>query len=237
MRAARLLDMLLVLQRRGRLTAQELGKALEVSERTILRDVDALSEAGVPIRTSRGSGGGIDLIGGFETRLTGLTLQEAECLFLVGQPALAEQLGLGASTRNVQHKLVNAIPTALTGEPDRLAGWFVHDTAPWGDDPVPRHELRRIVSCVRRCRRLELEVGDDPPIKVEPLGLVLKAGSWHLVAGAGKEKSVICLDKLRGTRLTRERFEPPRGFSLADFWTAHLASSRPRRRRKQSAAG
>jgi len=224
MRAARLLDMLLVLQRRGRMTAGELGDVLEVSERTVLRDVEALSEAGVPIRTVRGSGGGIDLIGGFETRLTGLTLQEAECLFLVGQPAVADLLGLGSPTRSVQHKLTNAIPAALNAEPERLAGWFVHDTAPWGDDPVPRHELRRIVSCIRRCRRLELQLADRPPVTVEPLGLVLKAGSWHLVAGSVDEKSVICLDELRSARLTRQRFEPPQEFSMTDFWTAHVAS-------------
>jgi predicted DNA-binding transcriptional regulator YafY len=225
MRAARLLDMLLVLQRRGRLTARELGKVLEVSERTILRDVEALSEAGVPILTNRGSGGGIDLIGGFETRLTGLTLQEAECLFLVGQSAVADQLGLGAPTRSVQHKLTNAIPAALTGEPERLSTWFLHDATAWGDDPVPRHELRRIVSCIRRCRRMELQLATRPPLTVEPLGLVLKAGSWMLVVGSDEEKSVICLDELRGTRLTRQRFEPPAGFSLTDVWAAHVASA------------
>jgi predicted DNA-binding transcriptional regulator YafY len=227
-RAARLLDMLLVLQRRGRLTARELGDALEVSERTILRDVEALSEAGVPIRTNRGSGGGIDLIGGFETRLTGLTLQEAECLFLVGQPTVADQLGFGAPTRSVRHKLANAIPAALTEEPERLDSWFVHDTAPWGDDPVSRSELRRIVSCVRRWRRLELQLTHRAPVVVEPLGLVLKAGSWYLVARKDEGNSVICLDELQGTRLTRQRFEPPQGFSLTDFWAAHVAASRSR---------
>lgn len=96
--------MLLALQLRGRLTARELADALEVSERTILRDVEALSEAGVPIYTSRGSGGGIELIDGFQTRLTGLTVDEAECLFLVGQPQVAHRLGLGASTQRARNK-------------------------------------------------------------------------------------------------------------------------------------
>src|SRR5437899_362421 len=105
--------MLLLLQRRGRLTARELAAALEVSERTILRDVDALNEAGVPLVTSRGSGGGIELLDGFETRLTGLTPQEAECLFLVGQPQVAHRLGLAAPTRSAQHKLSNAVPQPL----------------------------------------------------------------------------------------------------------------------------
>src|SRR4029450_9794705 len=109
MRAARVLDMLLVLQRRGGLTARELGAALEVSERTILRDVEALSEAGVPIYASRGSGGGIELMDGFETRLTGLTPQEAECLFLVGQPQVAHRLGPGGAAGRAGHKPRSAL--------------------------------------------------------------------------------------------------------------------------------
>src|SRR4029077_13256502 len=113
MRAARVLDMLLVLQRRGQVTAQELADTLEVSERTILRDVEALSEAGVPIFTVRGSGGGIALMEGFQTRLTGLTTDEARSLFLVGQPQVAHRLGLGAPTRTARNKLLNAIAPTL----------------------------------------------------------------------------------------------------------------------------
>jgi len=104
MRAARVLDMLLVLQRRGRMTARELADTLEVSERTVLRDVEALSEAGAPIFTARGAGGGIELLDGFETRLTGLTTDEARCLLLVGQPQVAHRLGLGAPTLTVRNK-------------------------------------------------------------------------------------------------------------------------------------
>lgn len=226
MRAARVLDMLLVLQRRGRLTARELGAALEVSERTILRDVEALSEAGVPIYTSRGSGGGIELMDGFETRLTGLTPEEAECLFLVGQPQVAHRLGLGASTRSARHKLSSAIPPALTEEADSLSSWFVHDPDPWGGHPVPHGELRRIAGSIRRRRRVELHLAHRPPVTVEPLGLVLKAGSWHLVLVDGSAGAVICLDELRATRLTTQLFQAPPGFSLTDFWAAHLAAAR-----------
>lgn len=230
MRAARVLDMLLVLQRRGRLTARELGAALEVSERTILRDVEALSEAGVAIYTSRGSGGGIELVDGFETRLTGLTPQEAQCLFLVGQPQVAHRLGLGAPTRRIQHKLSSAIPPALAEQADSLSSWFVHDPDPWGGNPVPHGELRRIAGSIRRRQRMELHLAHRPPVTVEPLGLVLKAGSWHLVVGSDGAGAVICLDELRATRLTTQRCEAPPGFSLTDFWAAHLAAARPRRR-------
>ena len=215
--------MLLVLQRRGRLTARELGAALEVSERTILRDVDALGEAGVPIYTIRGAGGGIELLEGFETRLTGLTTEEAECLYLVGQPQVAHRLGLGAPTRSARNKLGNAIPAASADQADNLSSWFLHDPDPWTGYLIPHGEMRRIARAIRERRRIELLLGGDRPITVEPLGLVLKAGSWHLVVTAGTARSVICLDELRATRLTTQPFEPPAGFCLGDFWAAHTA--------------
>lgn len=224
MRAARLLDMLLVLQRRGRLTARELSDALEVSERTVLRDVEALSEAGVPIRAQRGFQGGIELTDGFETRLTGITPLEAEALFLVGQPTVAGDLGLGEQVRSLRHKLVGALPPALAGQPEGLESWFVHDPTPWGRDPVPHRELRRLAGCIARRRRVELRLVDGPTVTVEPLGLVLKAGSWHLVASTGAEQSVIRLDGLEATRVTTQRFLRPERFSLADFWSVHTAA-------------
>jgi predicted DNA-binding transcriptional regulator YafY len=228
-RAARVLDMLLILQRRGRLTARDLSVALEVSERTVLRDVEALSEAGVPIYATRGSGGGIELMDGFQTRLTGLTQDEAECLFLVGQPQVAHRLGLGASTRSARNKLGSALPPALAEQADSLSRWFVHDPDPWGGHPVPHGELRRIARCIRRRRRVELHLAGRPPATVEPLGLVLKAGSWCLVVRRGDTAGVICLDELRATRLTTRAFEAPPQFSLADFWAAHVATARPGR--------
>jgi predicted DNA-binding transcriptional regulator YafY len=214
--------MLLALQLRGRLSARELAGALEVSERTILRDVEALSEAGVPIYTSRGSGGGIELMDGFETRLTGLTAEEAECLFLVGQPQVAHRLGLGASTQGARNKLSSAVPAAFAEHPDSLWSWFVHDPDPWGGHRIPHGELRRIAASIRGRRRVELHLADDALVTVEPLGLVLKAGSWYLVVGDHGSTSVICLDELRATRLTKQRFEPPEGFELSESWTAHV---------------
>ncbi len=228
--------MLMILQRRGRLTARELGAALEVSERTILRDVEALSEAGVPIYASRGSRGGIELMDGFETRLTGLTNDEAECLFLAGQPQVAHRLGLGAVTRSARHKLSNAIPAALAVQADSLSTWFVHDPDPWAGHRIPHGELRRVAAAIRARRRVELHLADEPPITVEPLGLVLKAGSWHLVVvGSGSER-VICLDNLRATRLTAQQFEPPPAFAIDAFWEAHLASLRTEPRAPRPAA-
>ncbi len=223
MRAARVLNMLLMLQRRGRRTALELAEALEVSERTILRDVEALSEAGVPIFTVQGAGGGIELIDGFQTHLTGLTTDEARCLLLVGQPHVAHRLGLGAPTRTAHNKLLAAVPPALADEADGLSSWFLHDPDPWAGNHVPHGELRRLARSVQLRRRVELTIVHEPTITVRPLGLVLKAGSWHLVVAGSDTVVVICIDELRATRLTNQVFTPPVGFDLTEFWQRHTS--------------
>jgi predicted DNA-binding transcriptional regulator YafY len=232
MRAARLLDMLLVLQRRGRMTAGALAATLEVSERTVLRDVEALGEAGVPIFTTRGAGGGIELVDGFQTNLTGLTTDEAVCLFLVGQPRVAHRLGLAVPTGSARNKLLNAMAPALAAEADGLSSWFVHDPDPWSGNRIPHGELRRIARSVQLHRAIELTIGAGAPVTVRPLGLVLKAGSWQLVvarpaddAGPADEDGieVLELDQLRATRLTTRHFAPPADFDLTAFWTRHTA--------------
>jgi predicted DNA-binding transcriptional regulator YafY len=221
MRAARVLDMLLMLQRRGRMTARELAEQLEVSQRTILRDVEALSEAGVPIFASRGSGGGIELMDGFQTQLTGLTTDEALCLFLVGQPHVSHRLGLGAPARAARNKLLNAIPPALAEEADRLSAWFLHDPDAWTGNRIPHGELRRLVRSIHQRRVIELTIAHEPVGPVRPLGLVLKAGSWHLVHSGSAGIEVVCIDELRATRLTNHRFTPPADFVLTESWSRH----------------
>jgi predicted DNA-binding transcriptional regulator YafY len=215
--------MLLVLQRRGRVTAKELAETLEVSERTVLRDVEALSEAGVPIFTTRGAGGGIELMDGFQTHLTGLSTDEALCLFLVGQPQVAHRLGLGAPTLTARNKLLNAIAPTLAEEADRLSTWFVHDPDPWTGNRIPHGELRRLARCVHRRRKVELMIAHEPTITVRPLGLVLKAGSWHLIVSGNDRVDVVCIDDLRATRLTNQVFTPPPDFDLTEFWTSRTS--------------
>ncbi len=222
MRAARVLDMLLLLQRRRRLTARELAAALEVSERTVLRDVEALSEAGVPIYASRGSGGGIELLNGFEARLTGLTPDEAGALFLIGRPELAHRLGLGAPARSATHKIGTALRQDVADQAERLDDWFLHDLG----DAVRPDELSRIAASIRRRRRVELHLSGSAARVVDPLGLVLSGGAWFLViAGPG----IIDLTTLRGTRLTTQLFERPAGFSLRDYWKDRPARASRRR--------
>ena len=224
MRAARVLEMLQILQRRGRLTARELARQLDVSERTILRDVDAFSEAGVPIFTVRGGHGGIEVMDGFQTRLTGLTTDEAGSLFLVGQPQLAHRLGLGVPARATRNKLLNAIAPMLATEAEQLASWFLHDPdAPQGHR-IPHGELRRLSQSIKHSRRVELVIGHEPAVSVRPLGIVLKAGSWSLVVMGKGGAEVLCIDELRATRLTNEPFVRPARFELEQFWRSRAAS-------------
>lgn len=225
MRAARVLDMLLLLQRRGRMTARELAQTLEVSERTILRDVEAFTEAGVPIVTSRGARGGISLLDGFQTHLTGLTTDEAFSLFLVGQPQIAHRLGLGAPSSSARNKLLAAIPAQLAAEADRLATWFLNDPDPWAGNQIPHGELRRLARCIQQRREIELTFAHGATMNMRAIGLALKAGSWHVVHIEGEWAEVTCIDELRATRLTNRNFAPPDGFVLAEFWRHHVAAS------------
>lgn len=217
--------MLFALQHRGRATASELAELLEVSERTIRRDVDALAEAGVPIYTSRGRGGGIELLDSFRTRLTSLTTDELRVLFLAGQPRLAHRLGYGAPARTVRHKLLGALASGLGETADGLSTWFLHDPDPWDGNRIPHGELRRLAECIHRRREVEVTIDGQAPLTVQPLGLVLKAGGWHLVRAVDGGIEVLCLEHLRATRITRRRYTPPPDFDLAGFWSRWSAGN------------
>lgn len=229
MRASRLVQLLLLLQARGRMTAAMLAEELEVSERTIHRDVDALSAAGVPIYAERGPHGGIQLVDGYRTRLTGLTGDEAEALFLSGIPGPAAELGLGTVVAAARLKVLAALPTELRTRASRLVERFHLDASGWfrAEDPVPH--LASLASAVWEGRRIAIAYhrGDrDVERTLDPLGLVLKAGIWYLVA------AVVATGDVRTYRVSRVlRVTPgdapaqrPADFDLATYWAESAAA-------------
>jgi predicted DNA-binding transcriptional regulator YafY len=226
MRASRLLSILILLQLRVRLTAEQLAEEFEVSVRTIYRDVDALSAAGIPVYGDRGPGGGFALLDGYRTRLTGLAAGEAEALPMIGMPGAAASLGLGAAASRVRGKLLAALPPAGSAEAGRMAARFHVDPVDWyrADEPV-RHLpaiARAVLDQMIVAMRYESWTGARD-WRVEPLGLVLKAGAWYLVArGAGKIRS-FRVSNIVEQKAEETGFERPADFDLPDYWTASIA--------------
>ena len=235
MRASRLLSILITLQLKGRTTAGELARRFEVSRRTILRDVDELSAAGVPIYAERGPGGGIDLLDGWRTRLTGLTGEEAQALMLSGLPAAAADLGLGQTAAAARLKVLAALPQAAGEEARRVEERFHLDPAAWGRRPsASRQDLRLVAQAVWECRRLRLRYeswSGDKERTLEPLGVVLKAGDWYFVAPRRGQPAIHRLDRARDLVLLEESFERPARFDLARAWEAAVASFEASQRR------
>ncbi len=185
MRASRLVSLLLLLQARGQLTAAELARELEVSERTIHRDVEALSASGVPIYAERGATGGIRLVDGYRTRLTGMTGEEAEALFLAGMPGPAAELGLGTVVAGAQLKVLASLPPELRVRASRLVERFHLDAGEWFHRSQPVPHLGALSDAVWSATRIAIDYdrGEGPTRRLlEPLGLVLKAGTWYVVA-------------------------------------------------------
>ncbi len=222
MRGDRLLSILLLLQVHRRLTAKEIARRLEVSERTIYRDMDALSAAGVPVYAERGSGGGWALLERYRTDLTGLSEQEALSLFVSGQTRLLADLGLNKASEAALIKLLAAIPSAYQRGAE-LARQRIHvDPAGWFQSEESTEHLRTIQDAVWQERRLRLtyQRTDDSVVErvVAPLGLVAKASVWYLVASVDGEPRTYRVSRVRGAELLEERSERPRGFDLAEFW-------------------
>ena len=227
MRASRLVTLLLLLQTRGQLTAAELATELEVSERTIHRDVDALSASGVPIYAERGPYGGIRLVDGYRTRLTGMTPEEAEALFLAGLPGPAAELGLGTVVAAAQLKVLASLPPELRTRASRLVERFHLDAGDWfrASQPVPH--LAPISDAVWSATRIAIdyERGDGPVRRVlEPLGVVLKAGIWYVVARVDEQIRTYRVSRVVAVEPTGERFDRPEGFDLAAYWAESAAA-------------
>ncbi|MFI8303682.1 helix-turn-helix transcriptional regulator [Streptomyces sp. NPDC085927] len=220
-RADRLLSLLLLLQNRGLMTAPDLAAELEVSVRTVYRDIEALGASGVPVRAARGPEGGYRLMEGYRTRLTGLTDAEAGSLFLAGLPGPARDLGLGAVLASAQLKVEAALPGELADQARRVRERFHLDAPAWFRDADPVPHLERISGAVwerrvlrTRYRRWRGEVHRE----VRPLGLVLKGGIWYLVALSEDVVRTYRVSRFQAVEETGDLFDRPAGFDLAAYW-------------------
>lgn len=231
MRDSRLLSILLLLQTRGRMTADKLAAEFEVSVRTIYRDIDQLSAAGAPVYADRGRSGGFQLLDGYRTRLTGLTDAEAETLFLGGLSGPAAQMGFSAAVTTMQLKLLAALPPERQAAAERLAGRFHLDPVGWYQNADDAARLPLIAQAVWNNRRIQVRYESWKGVvdrHLEPLGLILKAGFWYLAARPAEGAAG---DTDRSPRTYRvanildlsvgdQTFERPAAFDLAAWWDA-----------------
>ena len=230
MRASRLMALLFVLQRRRSATAAQLATELEVSERTIYRDVAALVEIGVPLWTEPGHGGGIRLVDGWRTRLDGLTAHEAAAMLAMGAPALLAELGLGSALAAAQSKVLATLPAELGAHARRISERVHLDAPGWFQSPAEAPHLATLAAAVWEQRRVgigyERGYGVTELVHrlVEPLGLVLKAGVWYLVAAVpGGDVRTYRASRVRTAELDDTLFDRPAGFDLAQWWAGSAA--------------
>ncbi|EXG81964.1 helix-turn-helix transcriptional regulator [Cryptosporangium arvum] len=232
MRADRLMAILLLLQQREQLTAADVARELEVSERTARRDFDALAMAGVPVYSIRGRGGGWRLVGGARTDLSGLTAGEARALFLVAGPASAATPALKAALR----KLVRALPEPFRVQAEAAASSVITDPQRWGSSPVERRSPRwldALQDAVIRGVQVRLgyvdSVGAVTERIVHPLGIVAKGPSWYLVGTTDAGRRTFRIDRVSSADPTGEPVHRPDDFDLAESWR-EIADEVDRRR-------
>ena len=223
MRGSRLLSILLLLQTRGRMTAEALAAEFEVSVRTIYRVIDQLSAAGAPVYADRGRTGGFQLLDGYRTRLTGLTDAEAETLFLGGLSGPAAQMGFSGAVTTMQLKLLAALPPERQAAAERLAGRFHLDPVGWYQSADEAERLPAIAQAVWNSRRISVryeswkgEVDRD----LEPLGLILKGGFWYLAArpAGTRDARTYRVSNILALTASEDAFERPADFDLAGWW-------------------
>jgi predicted DNA-binding transcriptional regulator YafY len=216
------------------LTARELAEELEVSLRTIYRDVEALAAAGVPVYADQGRAGGYRLVDGYRTKLTGLTEQEAAALFLVGMPGPAAALGLTEQTSGAELKLLAALAPDQRDRAGRLKHRFHLDMPAWYSEAEDSPYLAAIAEAVLHDRRIKVlyrrwEAPREVERVLEPYGLVLKNGSWYVVAATPGGLRTYRVSNILELTPTDEEFVRPAGFDLARHWQDHLDEFEQRR--------
>lgn len=223
MKSDRLLSILLLLQTRGPVPAPELAERLDVSVRTIYRDVEALSASGVPVYAERGRHGGIALLPGFRTDVTGLTADEARALFVLAADGAHAALGLDAAIGSALRKVMAALPAPHRSAAELTSRRIRVDPVRWRSGPRAAVDIAELHDAVLTDRRLRLHYRHSGTrtardYTVDPYGLVVKAGVWYLVADRDGEPRLFRADRVRRAVLTDEAVVRRRGVELAQVW-------------------
>ena len=222
MRADRLLSLLMLLQTRGRMTAEDLAKELEVSVRTIYRDLTALSSAGVPVYCERGPGGGVELVEEYRTTLTGLTTDEAQALFMLSIPAPLAQLGVDRELKAAMLKLSAALPESRRSDETRARQCIHLDSSWWfqAEEVVPSLQTLQKAIWNDRLVWIRLRTFFERQVEqvIAPYGLVAKANLWHLVYAWEGKVRVVRVSQVIEAEMLAETFVRPAEFDLVAFW-------------------
>ena len=225
MRADRLVAALLLLQARGRVTAAQLARELEVSVATARRDLEALSAAGIPVYPQAGRGGGWELLGGARTDLSGLSAPEARALFLLLGPAASAT----PAARSALRKLLRALPGTFRADAEAAASAVVVDPVRWGEGRRDRPEVVRVLEdAVVRRRTVQFSYagrgrGEPGRRRAQPEGLVDKDGTWYLIAGTPAGRRTFRVDRLDAVTVTDEAFDRPADLDLPGAWDEVVA--------------
>jgi predicted DNA-binding transcriptional regulator YafY len=213
----------MVLQMRGRVSASVLAREFEVSERTIYRDVDALSASGVPIYAETGRNGGIALHEGYRTRLTGLTPGEAAALPLAGLAHVARDLGVSTDAAAAQLKILASLPVDSGATAQRIAARFHVDPVPWYHRQEDLPCLPALASAVWQQKRIEISYESWKGTvrrRLDPLGLVQKGGLWYLVASVREQARIYRVSNILHLQVLDVPASRPKRFDLARHWAA-----------------
>ncbi|MBU0749098.1 MAG: WYL domain-containing protein [Gammaproteobacteria bacterium] len=232
MRASRLLSLQMLLETQGRMSATALADALEISVRTLYRDVDQLSAAGVPIYAERGRNGGFALLPGWKTTLTGLTPSEAQAVFLSGLPGPAHDLGLGGDVEGARLKLLASLPASWREDAQRVSARLHLDPVDWYRESEPTPHLATVAAAVWAGQQITMRYeswSDTVERMASPLGLVLKAGVWYLVAvPAGAAHSADAgprtyrVSNILAATALAATVRRPAQFDLAGYWAQSI---------------
>lgn len=238
MRADRLLSELMLLQVRGKMSAAELAREMEVTERTIYRDMVALSVSGIPIYAEQGAGGGYQLIDGYRTQLTGLNDHELRALFAVNIPALLGALGMDESLNSAMRKLQASIPAGRENQGVWVQQRFYLDSAPWQDRDYSevKNHLTLLQDAVWNDRKVRMEIDLAPfgtlaGLELDPYALVIKDNRWYLICHREGNFSVKELREIRRIEVLEDQFQRAANFDLFSFWQEWLGIMRDSCRR------